>query len=289
MMDEIRALGFPRVELSHGIRVSLVEGIQRALKKEASLRVESLHNFCPLPVQCMHAAPNAYLFSSEDDFERQKAIRQTLVTLDFAASLGARFVVLHLGAVAMGHPTRDLARRVEQGQRDTPAYRALLGKMLARRQDKGRKPFARTMKSLEQLAEAARERKVVLAVESRYRLEEIPSEMELEEVLAAFPSEVLGYWHDTGHVQVWHHLGLADHAAWLRKFQGRLVGGHVHDTSFPGHDHRLPGRGSVPFDDLTALRRPDILKVFEFEPGMPSDELKQALPAFMEKFENSKS
>ena len=76
MLDEIRALGFANVELSHGIRISLVEGIERALKKNPELRISSLHNFCPLPVGFMHAAPNIYLLSSTSERERQKAGKQ---------------------------------------------------------------------------------------------------------------------------------------------------------------------------------------------------------------------
>lgn len=40
-----------------------------------------------------------------------------------------------------------------------------------------------------------------------------------------------------------------------------------------------------PFDQLTALRRPDMLKVFEFESWTPAAALKERLPQFMTDFE----
>ncbi|MGK0177196.1 MAG: hypothetical protein ACI91V_001073, partial [Lentimonas sp.] len=48
MIDEMVGLGFKRIELSHGIRVSLVPGILKAID-EKLVEVSSVHNFCPLP------------------------------------------------------------------------------------------------------------------------------------------------------------------------------------------------------------------------------------------------
>ena len=48
MLNEIFALGFDRVELGHGIRQSLWEGIEQFLA-DHPMTVTSLHNFCPLP------------------------------------------------------------------------------------------------------------------------------------------------------------------------------------------------------------------------------------------------
>jgi len=285
MLDEIRSLGFSSVELSHGIRVSLIEGIQRALKSNPQLRVVSLHNFCPLPVGHLCAAPNIYLLSSANEIERQKAIRHTLQTMDFAVKLGAGVVVLHLGSVPMKSFTHQLLSLIHKGQRDTPAYQKTLEKALKKRADGGRKPFLQTMKSMEILAAAAKERRLLLGVESRFLLEEIPSEKEFEELFKFFDRETVGYWHDSGHTQTWQNLGLTDHVKWLQKFQGRLIGGHLHDTAYPNIDHQLPGDGAVPFEQLTAFRRSDVLKVFEFEDGMPVENLKERLSDFMTRFE----
>jgi len=285
MFEEIRSLGFLNIELSHGIRVSLIEGIEKAMRNDPRIRVESLHNFCPLPVGYTHAAPNIYLLSSENESERQKAIRYTLQTMDFAVRMRARVVVLHLGSVPMKSWTRELLSMIHKGHRDTPGYQKTLEKALKKRKEKGRKPFLQTMKSLETLVAAAGERKLVLGAESRFMLEEIPSEKEFDEIFRSFDSPTVAYWHDSGHTQTWQNLGVTDHVQWLKKFQNRLIGGHLHDVVYPNMDHQLPGDGTVPFNRLTAFRRPDVLKVFEFEEGTRAEVLKERLPPFMAKFE----
>jgi sugar phosphate isomerase/epimerase len=287
MLNEIRDLGFSTIELSHGIRISLIEGMMRAFEKDPSLKICSLHNFCPLPVGYMRSAPNIYLLSSDHPSERQRAIRQTIHTMDFAVKMKARYVVLHLGSVSMGDYTRDLVSLIQDGKRDTPKYQKLLAKAAAKREDRGHKPFQRTMNSLEALVKEAADRNLVLGIENRYKLEEIPSEQEFVQIFKHFDTPHVGYWHDTGHAETWHHLGIADHEAWLTKFQDRIVGCHFHDVTYPDRDHQIPGKGTIAFQELAILKKPEVLKVFEFERSMKAEILKEQLPPFVSTFENS--
>src|SRR5215467_11919364 len=101
MLREIKAeLGFDLIELGHGIRLSLVPGIQQMFDA-GEVGFSSLHNFCPLPVEVMMASPDCYQFSAVSAEERERAVRQTFQTIDFAERLGTPFVVLHLGSVRM--------------------------------------------------------------------------------------------------------------------------------------------------------------------------------------------
>src|SRR5688572_16500475 len=86
MLREIQEMGFERVELGHGIRISLMERILRGLEK-GIVQVSSLHNFCPLPVEITRASPDCYQFSSPDQRERDRAVRQSFQTIDFAARM----------------------------------------------------------------------------------------------------------------------------------------------------------------------------------------------------------
>jgi len=63
MLREIKDLGFNRVELGHGIRISLMPGIQKMFEA-GEIEFTSLHNFCPLPVEIMQASPDCYKFSA---------------------------------------------------------------------------------------------------------------------------------------------------------------------------------------------------------------------------------
>src|SRR5205814_8187470 len=116
MLREIKGkLGFELIELGHGIRISLMPGIQEMFEA-GEVRFSSLHNFCPLPVEVMSASPDCYQFSSIYPQERERAIKQTFQTIDFAARLGAPFVVLHLGEVRIGPVTDSLIGLVKQGK-----------------------------------------------------------------------------------------------------------------------------------------------------------------------------
>ena len=116
MLREIKdQLGFDLIELGHGIRLSLLPGVQK-LFEDGEVRFTSLHNFCPLPVEVMSASPDCYTFSSSSGHERQRAVKQTLQTIDFAARLGASFVVLHLGKIPMKPVTDPLIALAKAGE-----------------------------------------------------------------------------------------------------------------------------------------------------------------------------
>ena len=72
MLQEILDLGFERVELGHGIRLSLMEGIQRRFNK-GGLTISSLHNFCPLPIEITRAAVLKALQTLDANFDKAGA------------------------------------------------------------------------------------------------------------------------------------------------------------------------------------------------------------------------
>src|SRR5437667_8781693 len=96
MLQEMAALGFEWVELSHGIRITLVPGILRAVE-EGVIKISSTHNFCPLPTGVNQAAPNLYEPSARFHQEHEQWLRHTKRSIDFAAQMKARVLVLHLG------------------------------------------------------------------------------------------------------------------------------------------------------------------------------------------------
>ena len=115
MLREIVDLGFNRVELGHGIRISLMPGIQK-MYETGKVKFSSLHNFCPLPVEVMGASPDCYQFSSPYGKERERAVKQTFQTIDFADRLGAPFIVMHLGEVPMKPLTDSFIKLARKGE-----------------------------------------------------------------------------------------------------------------------------------------------------------------------------
>jgi sugar phosphate isomerase/epimerase len=271
MLREIRGLGFEWAELSHGVRISLLPGIIEAVEA-GEIKISSLHNFCPLPMGVTHAAPNLYLFSSDHPRERENAWRHTIKTLETAERLKALVVVLHLGAIDMKDYTDKLLEMVAKGLKDTPKYQKICGELTEKREQKKGEYVERSAEMLRRLAAEAEKRGLRLGVENRAALEEIPLEDDFQFLLREFDRPGVGYWHDTGHAQIKENLGFISHALHLESLADRLIGFHLHDVAFPGHDHRPPGGGTVDFAALKPFVKPEHVKVFEFSPRLTEAE-----------------
>ncbi len=266
MLREIAKMDFDAVELGHGVRVTLMQGVLD-YAKNSKLRITSLHNFCPLPVEIQSAAPDCYTFTSHREQERRRAIRLTKQTIDYAQQLGARFVILHGGGIPMRSYTGKLIDLAGKGRLYSKDYTRLKIKGLQERRKKSRLYVQRTLAALKELAPYARDRGIKLGLESRHDFEDIPLEEEFEEIFAEIDDpETLGYWHDWGHSQIKHNLRFIDHTQWLEKWAPRAFGSHLQDAQWPDHDHRLPFDGQINFDRLLPLFPADATHVWELSP-----------------------
>ncbi len=272
MLEEIADLGFEFAELSHGVRVSLLEGVEKVLKKER-IKISSLHNFCPLPPEITRSSPNCYEFTSHRSPERERAYRLTCQTIDFAKRFGVRLVVMHLGHVPMGRKMEKLIEIVSAGALFSRKFVRAKIAMVRKREQLGRFYLSRVKGYMERVLEYAATKNVVVGIESREAFEEIPTERELLRLLEDFQADRAGYWHDFGHVQIKHHLGLLDHAEWLQRGAPRLIGCHVHDTQWPAKDHRAPFTGRIDFERLIPMLPRGIPRVFELNPKVRREEI----------------
>jgi sugar phosphate isomerase/epimerase len=276
MLREIRELGFDYAELSHGIRISLVPGIIEAVEA-GEIKISSAHNFCPLPLGVMQAAPNLYEFSAEKDRDRELALRHTRKTLEFAARVKAAAVVLHLGSVEMKDYTGKLCGMLERGEKDSAKFAKLRNEALRARDAKREKFFARTKETLRQILPDAERLGLKLGCENRQALEELPADGDFEDFLKEFPSPAVAYWHDTGHAQIKEHIGVLRHGGFLELLAPRLAGFHIHDVIFPDRDHNAPGAGTVDFAALKPLVKTRHIKVFELNPSLAPETVKDGI------------
>jgi len=283
MIQEILDLGFQNVELGHGIRLTLVEGILK-ICETGKVNITSLHNFCPLPPEIPRASPDCYQFSSHLDGERDRAVRHSFKTVDFAKRVGAKYVVMHLGSVPIADYTSALVKLAEEGQHLAKPFAELKVEAVRSRESKQDKPFLRMLDCLRQVVDYAGERGIRLGLESRHSFEEIPSEREMLDLLQRMDPEVVGYWHDFGHVQVKHNIGFLDHFEWLSHAAPRLLGCHLHDPKWPGRDHMAPFMGDVEYHRLIPLLPKDTLYVFEMSPRRTVEEITTSLARWREKF-----
>lgn len=283
MLREIKELGFDCVELGHGIRISLMPGIQQMFDA-GEIRFSSLHNFCPLPVEVMQASPDCYQFSTIYPKERERAVKQTFQTIDFAVRLGAPFVVLHLGEVRIGPVTDSLIALAKAGKAFSREYVRKKLRAVKKREAAARPYLERIRDVLRRIVDYAGTKDVRLGIEGRRGYEEIPSERELPALLDEFNSPVLGYWHDFGHIQIKENLAFLDHAEWLRTIGSRAFGCHVQDCIWPAQDHQPPFAGDVDLERLVPLLPRDCQFVWEMSPRKKADEIRRSVALWKERF-----
>lgn len=286
MIGEIVDLGFSWIELSHGMTVSKIPGIRKAHAR-GLFQCSGIHNFFPSPVEVMIDAPDAYEFTSHRPSDRQRAMDMTLRSLEWCAEFQARYLVLHMGSVPMNPKkwTAPLTRRVAEGRQHEPKFIKEKLAFIQKREKLAPLYYQRAIDALESIAERARELGVKLAVESRSRYEDVPSEREMTALQAHFADhEAVGYWHDFGHVQLKHHLGLLDHAQWLETIAPHLIGGHVHDVEWPARDHRVPFSGDLDYAKLLPHFPKDCPLVWELSPTREAAQIREALALWKERF-----
>lgn len=211
----------------------------------------------------------------------------TLRTLDLAAEMGAGYVVLHMGSVPLDPRkwTKRLTAMVVEGKQTTAEYAEAKLAFVKKREKVAPLYFHRAMQALTQLAERAGELGIKLAIESRSVFEDMPTERELIELQKHFNDHpAVGYWHDFGHVQLKHNLGLLDHYMWLERVKQWLIGGHVHDVQWPARDHRTPLCGSLDYEKILSFFPAGCPLVWELSPTRETAEIKAALKVWRLKF-----
>ena len=284
MLREIKGeLGFDRIELGHGIRISLMPGIQK-MRESGEVTFSSLHNFCPLPVEVMHASPDCYRFSAGAAAERERAVKQTFQTIDFAERLDAPFVVLHCGEVPMNPITDELIALIKAGRLLSREYVRRKINAVKKREAAAAWHLERVKECLRRIVDYAVAKNVRLGIEGRRGYEEMPNERELPALLDELNSPNAGYWHDFGHIQIKENLGFLDHEEWLRTIGSRAFGCHLQDCVWPAQDHQPPFAGDVDLQKLVPLLPADCLFVWEMSPRKTVEEIRRSVSIWKSHF-----
>lgn len=276
LLSEIKNLGFDSLELGFSLTPSMVCDISSFVDKE-EIKVVSLHNFCPIPdgLKKEEALPDYYSMSSKDQEQRQQSIKYSKITIDTADRLNAKAVVLHCGRVDIPDRTKELAVIFRQGLKDTKVYRNLKDEIIKERDEVYKPYLENTLRSLEELNRYAKERNILLGIENRIYIGEIPSFEEIETILQNFRGSNIFYWHDTGHAQVMENLGLIKHRDYLEHFSKNMIGVHLHDC-IATLDHQAPLKGEIDFKMLALYINCETLKVIEAHSPTTALELKES-------------
>lgn len=276
MLEEILALGLGIAELGYDLRAELIPGV-KTMVAAGAIRIDSVHNFCPVPVGAPRPHPELYTPASPDRREREYAVTHISRTLRFAAEVGARVVVCHSGNVDMPKFSFDLVRMAARGEQFGEPYENLKLKAQITRDKKAPKQIDYLSESLVKLIPVVKETGVKLALENLPTWEAIPSELEAEKLMKRFHADGIRLWWDIGHAQIRENLGFINASRWLRRLAPSLAGMHIHDVEPPGQDHLMPPRGKVDFPALAEFARMDMVRVLEPAPDTETAQIVRAI------------
>jgi sugar phosphate isomerase/epimerase len=276
MHDFVRAaeaLGYAMIEISHSTPSERFERLMNG----SGARLSSIH--APSPLVDVGGKRNSSLnLASLDEEERRAAIKFTKGSIDHAAAAGARFVVVHLGGIGskMFESELKMRRLYDSGTRGGEEYESLRRETLERRAEEAPPYFERARETLAELVAHAQERSVAIGLENRLHHHEFPLADEAMALVADYPPDAAGYWHDVGHAEVQARLGYVDKRMWLETCAPRTIGSHLHDVDGIG-DHRAPGHGDVEWEYIAAGLPPTALRVFEINQREPDESVAGAI------------
>ncbi len=222
---------FPELYFSGRDIDNINEGFLSTLKE-----LIDKHNF----KSSLHAPFMEQDIGSANDAQQQQTYRRLLHTLDVAARLGSRRIVVH------------------PGYGDMPDERDFTG-WLKRAGD-----------LLKSLCQRAYELKLQIAFENIY--DSTPDRLYM--LLDTVKSESAGICFDTGHYNLFSSLPMQ---SWLDRLGNRIIVCHIHDNDKSGDQHLAIGDGCLDYNPLIAwynqlndnekpvmtleaLNRPDVIK-----------------------------
>lgn len=225
--------------------------------------ISSIHAPCPNVLSSTGNPAGALSLSSLDASERSEAVSFTRQAIDLAADVKARAVVLHMGEAPIDPRLEDRLRRLHrEGQARTAEYDRAATELVRRRNALVLPYLEAAGESLRELSKHSRQKGIILGIETRFHLHEIPNIDEAAQLLEEVPEDAAGYWHDVGHAEVQQRLGLNAHEEWLSRFQHRMVGIHLHDI-VGICDHHAPGAGDIDWSMIAGYIPAGIVKVCE--------------------------
>ena len=263
VMDAVWDLGMEAVELEYRIAPSMLQEIV-PFCRQRGMAIISLHNFFPLPegVPKEKASGDFFSLSALDKDERGLAVKYTLRTLEWAEELGVKAIVLHMGKLSMGSSMETFLKLYDQKKIPTEEGQEFIREQKRVRAQKGEAHLDAGMHSLDRLAREAEKRGVLLGIENRYNIQDLPNLEELKVLFKEFTGSPLRYWHDIGHATTQQNLGIENQEELLENIGHHLIGVHLHGCK-GYHDHEVPGSGEEDYTLIKKFLKPDTLRVVE--------------------------
>ena len=272
-----KELGFTHIEANASISPQMLSELI-----ETTVPISSIHSPCPAVLSSRGVPVTSLSLSSLDENERMEAISFTKKTIDLAASVRARAIVLHMGEVPIDLSLQDrLYRLCHDSHTQTKEYSQAKEELVYQRISQFSPYLYAARKSLRALSEYSRQKNIMLGLETRFHFNEIPNIDEMAELLSETSNSLVGYWHDVGHAEVQQQLGFSLHEEWLSRFKDRMVGIHLHDI-LGISDHQAPGKGNMNWEMVAKYLPPGIVKVCEIGEWNDEEQI-QGVITFLQK------
>jgi len=253
-----KELGFTHIEANASISPQMLSELI-----EATVPISSIHSPCPAVMSSRGIPISSLFLSSLDESERMEAVSFTKKTIDLAASVRARAIVLHMGEVPIALSLQNrLYQLYNKNRTQTKEYSQAKEELVYQRISQAPPYLDAARKSLRELSQHSRQKCIMLGLETRFHFNEVPNIDEMAELLNGVSESLVGYWHDVGHAEVQQQLGFSLHEEWLSRFKDRMVGIHLHDI-LGISDHQAPGKGNMNWEMVAKYLPSGIVKVCE--------------------------
>lgn len=265
MIEEIMTMGFRSVELNYNVTADMFREIE-AMVCNGEIQISSIHNVFP---HCENDdfGTDSLLLGYPEEEKRREAIRLTMQSVDYAARVGARAVVIHPGEIPLSKNYNELLEGlILDGKTGTLEYRALLDEMLLERKKKSPLYVGLIQQSVETICDyiAKKGYAVVLGLENRMMCHQIPVFDELPALLDGEKELPVYFWFDIGHGLLMEDMGLFHCAEEAYRVKDRIIGMHIHDA-VNTHDHLCPFLHSNNLRPFLELIRHVPIKVLELQ------------------------
>lgn len=251
-------LGFTHIEANASISPRMLDELI-----QTSVPISSVHSPCPSVLSSTGVPVTVLSLSSLDEAERMEATSFAKSTIDLASGLSANAVVLHMGEVPIDPDLQERLRQLyTEGQTQSEEYSQAGEELVYRRISQSPPYLDAAIKTLRELSAYGGQKGIMLGLETRLHLHEIPNLDEMAELLNEVPGHPVAYWHDVGHAEVQQRLGFGLHEQWLSRFKHRMIGIHLHGVRGVS-DHQPPGKGDVNWEMVARYLPPGIVKVCE--------------------------
>ncbi len=284
LLDDTLRMGYRSVELSVKVPEGWLNDIEASVAQN-EVTISSVHNYCP---RLDNLPPNrtvysGYILTADDEEERRLALDLTLKSIETAARVRAKVLVVHAGQISTEPSGPQVHGYIHQFGPTGSLKEQIFASFREDRARKAPKVMSLLMKALDVILPAAEKAGIMVGLENRYYVHEVPDTTETIALLDKFKGAPLGYWHDTGHAETFVRIGwVKNHVDMIEPLKDHLVGFHLHDMKRL-QDHYAPGSGDLDFDVLKPYIKASQCKVVEAHNKSTSQEVSRAIPFLQEK------